>query len=228
MVTVIKDFLQPDHSPRKLRALLRRLRPSGGFTESGSYWEQRYLRGGTSGEGSYGALGAAKAAFLNEFVREHGVQSVIELGCGDGNQLSLASYPSYIGLDVSSTAIMMCKRRFAGDLAKTFFLYDSSRFAEHSELFCADLALSLDVIFHLVEDPIFETYMHYLFASGKRYVVAYSTNAVLSDEGLHVRHRHFSPWVEENCPQWRLSQVTRGSALADFFVYERIAESAAC
>jgi SAM-dependent methyltransferase len=228
MVTAMKDLLQPAHSTQRLRALLQRLRPSGSFTESGSYWEQRYLRGGTSGEGSYGALGAAKATFLNEFVREHGVQSVIELGCGDGNQLSLASYPSYIGLDVSRTAIKMCKRRFASDLTKTFFLYDSSRIAENRHLLPADLALSLDVIYHLVEDAIFETYMDHLFGLGRRYIVVHSTNAALSDEGLHVRHRQFSPWVEKNCQQWRLAQVTRGSALADFFVYERIAESAGC
>jgi len=228
IVTTLKDLLQPAHSRQKLRALLQRLRSPGSFTESGSYWEQRYSRGGTSGAGSYGALGAAKAAFLNEFVREHGVLSVIELGCGDGNQLSLANYPSYIGLDVSETAIEMCKRRFAGDLTKTFCLYDSSLLAEERSVLSADLALSLDVIYHLVEDAIFETYMNNLFALSKRYTVVYSTNALLSDEGLHVRHRHFSPWVEKNCQQWRLAQVTRGLALADFFVYERITESAGC
>ena len=40
----------------------------------------------------------------------------------------------------------------------------------------------------------------------------------------HVRHRHFTPWVEAHCPQWRLAGTTRGPgserASADFFVYE--------
>jgi hypothetical protein len=64
--------------------------------------------GGTSGPDSYNASAEAKAAFLNEFVRARDVRSVIEFGCSDGNQLSLADYPSYIGLDVSRTAIELC------------------------------------------------------------------------------------------------------------------------
>ncbi len=54
------------------------------------------------------------------------MQAVIELGCGDGNQLPLAAYPQYIGLDVSKTAIELCKIRFACDPGKSFFLYDNS------------------------------------------------------------------------------------------------------
>src|SRR5579864_6395854 len=76
------------------------------FPGSQTYWDQRYAEGGTSGSGSYGEQAAFKAEILNGFVARHGIQSVIEFGCGDGNQLSLASYPSYVGLDVSRTAIL--------------------------------------------------------------------------------------------------------------------------
>ncbi len=82
--------------------------------------------GGTSGEGSHGDLATGKARFLNAFVKGNDVQAVIELGCGDGNQLPLAAYPQYIGLDVSKTAIELCKIRFACDPGKSFFLYDNS------------------------------------------------------------------------------------------------------
>ena len=70
----------------------------------------------------------------------------MEFGCGDGNQLSLADYPSYVGLDVSKTAVRLCQRRFADDLSKSFFLYDSACFTDRAGLFTADLAVSLDVI----------------------------------------------------------------------------------
>jgi cyclopropane fatty-acyl-phospholipid synthase-like methyltransferase len=214
-------ILDPVIRMQQLSLLRQRLR----WTGSGSFWEKRYAEGLTSGEGSYGELGMAKAEFLNEFIRVHDVHSVIEFGCGDGHQLSLANYPTYVGLDVSPTAIDMCKDRFSDDLNKSFFLYDGRYFVDRQSLFTADLALSLDVIYHLVEDTIFETYMSHLFAAGQRYVVVYSTNS-LTPEGdpqvryaPHVRHRCFTSWVTANCPEWRLVGTIRGPLLADFFVY---------
>jgi hypothetical protein len=218
-------ILRPLARVQRLLLLRQRVR----WTGSASFWERRYAGGRTSGDGSYGKLGAAKAEFLNTFVHEHGVQSVVEFGCGDGYQLSLADYPRYVGLDVSPTAIGMCKRRFADDPTKSFFLYDGSCFIDRCGLFAAEAVLSLDVIYHLIEDHVFETYMTHLFAAAQRYVVVYSTNAVLPDDdptvqyAPHVRHRAFSSWVDDNCPQWRLAGITRGPLLADFFVYERIA-----
>ena len=49
-----------------------------------------YASGGSSGPGSYGRLAAGKADFLNRFVEDHQIKTVLEIGCGDGNQLSLA------------------------------------------------------------------------------------------------------------------------------------------
>ena len=158
----VKDLVRPLPGVRRLSLLRQRL----SFGGSAPFWDRNYARGGTSGAGSYGTLGTAKAEFLNAFVREHGVRSVTEFGCGDGHQLSLADYPRYIGLDVSRAAIALCKRRFADDPTKSFFLYDGSCFVDRAGLFTSDLAISLDVIYHLVEDPVFETYMTHLFAAG--------------------------------------------------------------
>ena len=132
------------------------------FSGSADYWERRYVSGGTSGHGSYGRLAEFKAEVVNNFIREHGVKSIIELGCGDGNQLNLAKYPAYIGLDISAKAVAMCKEQFYGDKSKKFFLHDSSfddTVIEHE----MDLALSLDVIYHLVEDHIYYAYLENLF-----------------------------------------------------------------
>jgi len=111
--------------------------------ESMDYWERRYAQGGTSGSGSYARLAEFKAEVLNAFVQERHIQSVIEFGCGDGNQLSLARYPSYVGLDVSKTAIFLCGRRFAMDSDKSFFLYAPGCFFDRAGLFYADLGVSL-------------------------------------------------------------------------------------
>ncbi len=123
------------------------------FRDSTSYWEHRYTSGGTSGAGSYGEVARFKADFLNRFVTEHGIDSVIELGCGDGSQLALAEYPSYLGLDVSPKAVEICHARFAGDPTKSFVYYEPLHFHNNGAI-SADLALSLDVVQHLVDDAL--------------------------------------------------------------------------
>jgi hypothetical protein len=218
----IRELVRPLPGVRRMSLLRQRI----GYGDSARFWEGNYARGRSSGTGSYGRMAEGKSRFLNELVRERAVQSVIEFGCGDGNQLSLAEYPSYIGLDVSRTAIGLCQRRFGGDRAKSFFLYDGAYFTDQAGIFTADLAISLDVVYHLTEDLVFETYLTHLFSAGLRLVVIYSTNAEITGTAPHVRHRHFTPWVEANCPGWRLTGVTPGPnterARADFFVYERL------
>ena len=78
------------------------------FPGSGTYWETRYSGGGNSGAGSYGQLAEFKAEVINDFVISKGISSIIEFGCGDGNQLLLARYPRYTGLDVSKVALARC------------------------------------------------------------------------------------------------------------------------
>lgn len=205
---------------------LSRARQRLTFRGSEAYWEARYRRGGTSGEGSYGERADYKAHFLNAFVRENAVRSVIELGSGDGNQLTLADYPSYIGLDVSPTAIRKCALRFADDHTKSFFVYDDRCFVDRHGLFRAELALSLDVVYHLVEDRSFELHLAHLFDAATRFAVVYSTDDAIESRSPHVRHRRFTTWVTSNRPAWRLARVEenpfREESAPDFFVFERI------
>ena len=184
-----------------MQAVHRAWREPPGFRSSDQYWKARYRRQGNSGSGSYGRLAQFKAQVLNEFVREHRVASVIEWGCGDGNQQALADYPRYVGVDISKQAIKLCRRRFAHDPSKRFLL---SRDAERLGIE-ADLALSLDVLYHLVEDSIFENYMQSLLRSAVRYVGIYSSNHDEPGHVPHVRHRSFSGWMARNAPDWHCS-----------------------
>src|SRR6266513_1950789 len=174
------------------------------FPGSAKYWNERYRSGGTSGAGSYGALAQFKADFLNEFVAHHNVRSVIEFGCGDGAQLALARYPKYIGLDVSPIAIKTCIAKFPRDPAKSFFLYDGECYADNQAIFTADLGLSLDVVYHLIEDRIFERYMENLFGAARRFVIIYSSNRDEVIPNTHVRHRLFSDYVATRCSDYSL------------------------
>ncbi|WP_114783471.1 methyltransferase domain-containing protein [Botryobacter ruber] len=87
----------------------------------------------------------------------------MEFGCGDGNQLSLANYPKYIGLDISPTIIESCKEKFRKDASKAFYENKPSILQNNKSKFESQLGLSIDVIFHLVEDEVYSKYMTTLF-----------------------------------------------------------------
>lgn len=192
---------------------------------SSNYWERRYAGGMTSGPGSYGELADYKARVLNEFVLSNAIESVIEFGCGDGNQLSLAQYPRYLGLDVSKTAIDACAARFRSDETKSFLWYDPERTVNFGRFVSADLTLSLDVVYHLLEDPTYHRYLSDLFLTARRYVVIYSSNKTDEQQATHVRHRKFTVDVARQFPDFSLLQHIenpyRAQTFADFYVYRR-------
>jgi SAM-dependent methyltransferase len=219
---------------RRLVSRLRyRLRLLGGARfRSAAYWQERYRSGGTSGAGSYGRLAQWKAEFLNRFAAEQQIRSVVEFGCGDGNQLALFDFEHYVGFDVSPQALELCRARVADRPADRYEFLPMS--ATHPLEGRFDLALSLDVIYHLVEDEVFAAYLQRLFSAAARFVVIYSSD-VDHDGASHVRHRNFSRWVAAHAPDWRLLQRTANpypfrsaaddpqqTSVSDFFCYVRL------
>ncbi|MCH7230597.1 class I SAM-dependent methyltransferase [Glycomyces sp. L485] len=212
----------------------------GRFPGSAPYWERRYARGGDSGAGSRGVLAEFKAKVLNEIVAEHRIDSVIEFGCGDGSQLALADYPRYLGFDVSPTTLRQAIARFADDRTKSFALYDPECFADRARIVTADLALSLDVIYHLVEDHVYELHLRHVFTAARRQVVLFTSDTddpyLSGTFAPHVRHRPVTRDVAERFPDWRLRERVRNphtyregdpsGSFADFLVYERADGSA--
>jgi SAM-dependent methyltransferase len=216
-----------DVAKRVYGMLFSRGRNPEPFPGSAAYWEKRYSTGGNSGVGSYTFFAEFKADVLNGFVATHHVQSVIDFGCGDGNQLRLAKYPAYLGFDVSRTAVSQCQKLFKSDTHKSFRLISKYNGEK------ADLTLSLDVIYHLVEDAVFEGYMRTLFVASNQYVIIYASDSDDNGgcEGAHVRHRKFTRWIRENLPNWNLVEQLpnrypyrgdyRKGSFAEFFIYER-------
>lgn len=166
---------------------------------------------------------------INSFVEEEHITSIVEFGCGDGHQLSLMSYPTYIGFDVSATAVKICKEKFKKDPTKSFELFQPHSFSPHD--FVSDVSLSLDVIYHLVEDEAFNQHMQSLFDTSRRFVIIYSDNQECWSSDIHVRHRRFSDWIVTNRPQWSLfrhvpnafpyEEETKTGSWADFWMYSR-------
>jgi hypothetical protein len=95
------------------------------------------------------------------------------------------------------------------------------------------MSISLDVIYHLTEDNIFNDYMKSLFSSSLKYVVIYASNYDdnSANSAAHVRHRKFTNWIDLNLKGWILinytpnrypiSQYGNKGSFADFFVYKK-------
>ena len=212
---------------RRLAKKAKRLLTGSPFPGSEQYWIERYEAGRTSGAGSYNELAEFKAEMINAFVVDHGIQTVMEFGCGDGNQLQLANYPDYTGFDVSPRVVDLCRNIFSSDDRKRFLLMEE--YAGQT----AQLTLSLDVVYHLVEDDVYASYMETLFAAAERFVIVYSSNSEHNEPGQarHVRHRIFTRWVDANMPDWvllehlanrhPLSMPDGQGSLADFYFYQK-------
>jgi hypothetical protein len=194
------------------------------FPGSEEYWMQRYNSRGNSGAGSYNKLAEFKAEIINDFVKDNDVATIIEYGCGDGNQLKLAEYPSYIGYDISPKAIELCQDIFQHDKTKDFRLMTEYKGET------AQLTLSLDVIYHLIEDDIYYSYMGRLFNSSERFVIIYSSDYD-EEQKYHEKRRQFTKWVKTNGPHWKLTRHIPNrfpyngkngeGSLADFYIYEK-------
>ena len=207
------------------------LRRRTAFPGSAEYWRQRYASGANSGPGSYGKFAEFKARVLNAFFDEQAVQSVVEFGSGDGNQTSLLVVPDYLGVDISPDAIALCRQRFLGAPGRRFVLAEAYRGER------AECSLSLDVIYHLVEDAAFEAYMRQLFAAATRFVVVYSSNRPADEtDGAHVRHRRYTDWVRAHEPGWVLWRTVpnehpyqgdyRTGSFADFCIFAPVSSAA--
>jgi len=210
-----------------LGRIWRRLR---GFN-SGHYWESRYSAGGNSGAGSYGRLAEFKSEVINQILKDNDIQTVVDWGVGDGNQLTMLNIPNYTGVDVSQTIVDRARDVWKSDASKQF-LHTSEMPLTESR----DLSMSIDVIFHLVEDRIFNQYMERLVNGSKKFILVYSSNyAGTRVAGHHVLHRKFTDWIESNAPIFKLKEHIKNrypfdesdqdnTSFADFFLFEKLAK----
>jgi SAM-dependent methyltransferase len=197
------------------------------FDGSENYWIRRYQKGGNSGDGSYNELAEFKARIINDFAEKNNVQSSIEFGCGDGNQLKYLKLKKYTGFDVSPDAIAWCKKTFKDDSTKSFKLI--GEFASDT----AELSMSLDVIYHLIEDEVYEQYMQNLFNAASKFVIVYASNTAQNPATLapHVKNRKFTDWIEKNRKDFKqiafikneypITPDGKRGSIADFYIFAK-------
>jgi SAM-dependent methyltransferase len=191
--------------------------------DSKKYWEERYKNGGTSGAGSRNRLAVFKVRTINEFIKKNGVKSVIDLGSGDGFIASGINVGVYTGFDVSESAVEHCNKLFESDMTKIF----TSKWVDIK----AELVLSLDIIFHLVEDDIYLEYLERLFRSAEKFVIIYSSNCVSTGMSDHYKDREFLYDVDEMFKEWELQAIIENpykfkndpeqESNSDFYIFRR-------
>lgn len=197
---------------------------------SGEFWNEHYKNNGNSGTGSYHRLAEFKAEIVNQFITKEKIKSVIEIGCGDGNQLSLIHYNNYTGVDVSEVIVERNKKNYQNDNTKQFFCTKTEREKYINQKY--DMSISMDVIFHLLEDQIFYDYMEDLFLLAERYVVIYSSNHEEYTKWSEYRHRNFISYIQEKISGWELYQYIPNrypykigeeetTSASDFYIFKK-------
>lgn len=198
--------------------------------QSGEFWNSIYLAGGTSGTGSYNRLADFKAEIVNAFLEEKQIQTVAEIGCGDGNQLSLIHYPHYVGIDVSRVIVEKDRLKFQDYSNYCFYHSLTERERYIHQRF--DMTISMDVIFHLLEEDVFRAYMDDLFTMADKYVVIYSSNHEEYTKWPEYRHRNFTGYVAAHHADWELIRYIPNkypykigeeetTSAADFYIFQK-------
>lgn len=198
--------------------------------DSKKYWENRYKINSNSGAGSYGYLKNYKLDILNNFIGDNKISSIIDFGCGDGNQIDGLKINEYNGYDVSQSAINICKKKYNNNNFQFYVINDYTLFKK------CELGLSLDVIYHLIENHVFEEYMEHLFKNSIKYIVIYSNDyeaekinpLTNKPYAPHVKPRNFTKYIEDNFPEWKLDKKIinphhgKPGVWSDFFFYSKL------
>jgi hypothetical protein len=80
------------------------------------------------------------------------------------------------------------------------------------------------VVFHLIEDDVFATYMQNLFNCGRRFVIIYGLDEEQARPGhVSVRFRKYSDYIAAKIPEFRIAlHVPKNDKFGDFYLYERL------
>ncbi len=179
------------------------------FDTSAEFWEKNYQNGSTSGTGSYGRVAAFKGETINRLVEEFKIECLLDFGCGDGNQNSYFNVPRYVGLDVSKTIVSRNRQKYSDRKHRLFFHIRPDFLGTDLVGFQPDMAVSLDVVFHLIEDENYHIYMRNLFGAGNRMVVIYTHDMPDGEarrvaKAPHVVFRNVEMWARQHAPDFCL------------------------
>jgi len=183
-------------------------------------WQQRYRDSGNSGLGSRGDLLQFKVDFINSFIEENNIETVLDFGHGDLEVANGLVVSDYTGIDIFESNVSH----------ESHIKLVNSRFDEYDGD-SVDLVLCLDVLYHILEDE--EEYLcktiDKLIEKANKFVVIYAQDSLnLYFDHQYKEHLHNSKWIQyiqkahsDNLTLiHRQDEPTSGSS-ALFFVYKK-------
>jgi SAM-dependent methyltransferase len=113
-------------------------------------WGKDVTGRGTSGSGSTLEITREYRAYVEDFMKQHAIKSVVDAGCGDWNFSSAMDWgeASYLGVDIASDVIDAVRKRHETGKIK-FQVGDITE-----DLPAADLLISKDVLQHLSNELV--------------------------------------------------------------------------
>ena len=83
----------------------------------------------------------------------------------------------------------------------------------------------MDVIFHLIENKVFKSYIEDIFKMSSMYVIIYSTNFSEKLDCFHQVNRQFTKYIDENVKKWKLIKYYKNAlkdenTMSDFYIYK--------
>jgi SAM-dependent methyltransferase len=150
-----------------------------------SYW------GNGSGGGSSIEATLPYKKFIERFLRDHAIKSIVDLGCGDWQFSRFLDFgdASYKGFDVAETVVRENQKSFSSDTISF------ERLTSYEDLPTADLLICKDVLQHLSNDEVKKA-----LSILPRYKFALITNDISPMSGLgqflwKTRHPSSAPLV---------------------------------
>lgn len=205
------------------------------------FWDNRYAIGGTSGVGSTGNLLNFKINFINDFIKNNDIKTVLDFGHGDCSLAKEIIVDTYLGIDgaksinrdidgfQSVNKYLTCSRF---DVLST----DIEKYIKNVNI---DMTMCIDVLYHILDDEIeyLEKTLHNLYCSSSKYIMIYA-----QDSELEGAYKHYSdPSVNRsthmyNCPWKQLlrtkyfndlkliyeQELPQPGCDAKFYIYEKV------
>jgi len=206
------------------------MKPHKNSTSSHQYWADRYLHTNfqnSSGNGRLKFRLSYKAKMLNKIFKTYEITKVADFGCGDGLLASKLKITKYYGIEINSEIVDNLKNKFLGKNEFEFSTKFESQWRNK-----IDASISVDVIFHLIEEDVYQKYMNELFFADAKYVVirAYNHKSQGTGRNSHILHREFLNTIKKYFPNYNLVNVSsprrRHIYLSDsdknqFFVFKK-------
>ncbi len=133
-----------------------------------------------SGHGSLPEVTQSYRQFLESFIRENNIGTVVDVGCGDWQFSRLIDWgeATYLGVDVVDTVVQTNQQRFATERISFKTIQPGSNDAIPS----GDLLIIKDVLQHLPDDDVHAFVRNVL----PRFRFALVTNCILPTEAINA------------------------------------------